>query len=363
MTTLRCTTILQCKTYNVRTLAVWRQPMPAADEEDTVKAFVLRSYGSAELLELTDVDEPAPGDDEVLVRVLATSINPYDWHHMRGQPYIARLMPGGPGLRGPKRRILGCDIAGRVEATGQNVTGFSSGDEVFALLPQGGFAEYASVPQHLLAPKPKNLSHEQAAAVPMAAITALLGLRDAGRLKSGQKVLVTGASGGVGTFAVQIARALGADVTAVCSGPNTSLVRSLGAAEVIDYTTTDFTRQEQRHDLLLDIAGSRRAQASRRALKPKGAFVAVGGPAGRWLQPAARIFAALALGPLVSQRMVMADTVRCTQKKDNLITLTELIEDGKVTPVIGRTYPFADIPAAVKYQEQGHAQGKVVITM
>jgi NADPH:quinone reductase-like Zn-dependent oxidoreductase len=258
--------------------------------------------------------------------------------------------------------ILGCDMAGRVEAAGQNVTGVGPGDDVYALLPQGGFAEYVSVPQSLLAPKPKNLSYEQAAAVPMAAITALLGLRDQGRLQPGQKVLVTGASGGVGTFAVQIARALGADVTGVCSGPNADLVRSLGATEVVDYTTQDFTRQEQRYDLLLDIAGRHRAQASRRALRPKGTFVAVGGPPGRWLQPVTRMFAALALAPLVSQRMVMTDTGRSTEHKNHLGTLTELIEDGKIAPVIDRTYPFADIPAAVRYQEQGHARGKVVIT-
>ena len=328
-----------------------------------MKAFVLRSYGSPDLLELTDVDEPVPGDDEVLVRVGATSVNPYDWHQMRGQPYVARLMPGGMGLRGPKLSILGCDLAGRVEAAGQNVTGFGPGDEVFALLPQGCFAEYVSVPQSLLAYKPKNLSYEQAAAVPMAAITALLGLRDAARLQPGQTVLVNGASGGVGTFAVQIARALGANVTAVCSAPNAGLVRSLGAAEVVDYTTTDFTRHGQRYDLLLDFAGSRRVRACRRALKPEGTFVAVGGPAGRWLQPAGHMFAALALAPLVSQRVVMTDTVRCTHKKENLVTLTELFEDGKVTPVIGRTYPFGDIPAAIRHQEQGHARGKIVVTV
>ena len=328
-----------------------------------MKAFVLRSYGSPDLLELTDVDEPVPAGDEVLVRVLATSINPYDWHNMRGQPYIARLMPGVLGLRGPRLSILGCDVAGRVEAAGQNVTGFGPGDQVYALLPQGGFAEYVTVPQHLLAPKPKNLSCEQAAAVPMAAITALLGLRDQGRLQPGQKVLVNGASGGIGTFAVQIARALDATVTGVCSAPNAELVRSLGATEVIDYTTTDFTRQDQRYDLLLDIAGGHRALASRRVLKPNGTFVAVGGPAGRWFQPAVHVFAALALAPLVSQRMVMADTGGCTQKKDILLTLTELIEDGRITPVIDRTYPFADIPAAVRYQERGHVPGKVVITM
>jgi len=188
-------------------------------------------------------------------------------------------------------------------------------------------------------------------------------LRDAARLQPGQTVLVNGASGGVGTFAVQIARALGANVTAVCSAPNAGLVRSLGAAEVIDYTTTDFTRHEQRYDLLLDIAGSRRVRAARRALKSEGTFVAVGGPAGRWLQPAGHMFAALALAPLVSQRMVMTDTVRCTHKKENLVTLTELIEDGKVTPVIGRSYPFGDIPDAIRHQEQGHARGKIVVTV
>jgi NADPH:quinone reductase-like Zn-dependent oxidoreductase len=196
----------------------------------------------------------------------------------------------------------------------------------------------------------------------MAAITALLGLRDQGRLRPGQKVLVTGASGGVGTFAVQIARAFGADVTAVCSAPNEALVRSLGAAEVIDYTAHDFTRHGRRYDLLLDIAGTHRARASVRALKADGTFVAVGGPPGRWVQPAARVFAALALGPLVSQRMVMADTVRSAENKDHLATLTELLEDGKVIPVIDRSYPFADIPEAIRYQEQGHARGKVVIT-
>src|SRR5262249_19567431 len=188
------------------------------------------------------------------------------------------------------------------------------------------------------------------------------GLRDQGRLQPGQKVLVTGASGGIGTFAVQIARALGADVTAVCSARNAGLVRSLGAAEVIDYTTQDFTRQERRYDLLLAIADRRRAQVSRRVLKPGGTFVAVGGPPGRWLQPVARMFAALALAPLVSQRMVMTDTGRSTEHRNLLVTLAGLVEDGEITPVIDRSYPFADIPAAVRYQEQGHARGKVVIT-
>ena len=193
-----------------------------------MKAFVLHRYGAPDLLELTDTDAPVPGDDEVLVRVRATSINPYDWHNMRGEPYIARLMPGGLGLRGPKLSILGCDAAGQVESVGRDVTQFRPGDDVFALLEQGGFAEYVTVRESLLTPKPENLSYEQAAAVPMAATTALLGLRDAGQLRPGQKVLVNGASGGVGTFAVQIARALGARADAVCSSPHADLVRSIG---------------------------------------------------------------------------------------------------------------------------------------
>jgi len=330
-----------------------------------MKAYVLRSYGSADLLDRTDLDRPVPAADEVLVRVRATSVNPYDWHNMRGEPYVARLMPGSLGLRGPKLSILGCDMAGQVEAVGAEVTGFRPGDDVFALLEQGGFAEYVCVREALLAPMPKNLSYEQAAAVPMAAVTALLALRDQGRLQRGQRVLVNGASGGVGTFAVQIARALGATVTAVCGTRNVDLVRSLGADEVVDYRTTDFTRTGQRYDLLLDIAGSRSASACRRVLTPGGALVVIGGQAGRWLQPAGHAVAVLAAGPWpwVSQRMAMADAVACTAKKQNLITLTELIEAGQVTPVIDRRYDFEEIPAAVRYQEEGHSPGKVVVAV
>ncbi len=327
-----------------------------------MKAFVLRSYGSPDKLELSDIDQPVPADDEVLVRVRATCVNPYDWHHMRGEPYVARLLPG-LGLRGPSLSILGCDMAGRVEAVGRDVTEFRPGDDVYALLREGGFAEYVSVREDLLAPKPKNLSYEQAAAVPMAALTAWVGLSEVGRLQPGQRVLVNGASGGVGTFAVQIARALGATVTGVCSTRNVELVRSLGADEVIDYTTEDFTRSGRRYDLLLDNAGSRSVSACRRVLTPKGTFVAVGGQAGRWLQPAGHAFSALAVAPLVSQRMVLADAVGCTEKKRHLTTLTEFIEDGRITPVIDRRYPFEEIPAAVRYQEAGHAPGKVVVTV
>ena len=328
-----------------------------------MKAFVLGSYGSSDHLDLTAVDTPVPAADEVLVRVRATSVNPYDWHHMRGEPRVARMMPGTLGLRAPKLRILGGDMAGQVEAVGEDVTEFRPGDDVFALLEQGGFAEYVSVPERLLARKPGNLSYEQAAAVPMAATTALLGLRDVARIEPGQKVLVNGASGGVGTFAVQIARALGARADAVCSLPNADLARSIGADNVIDYTSQDFTRSGRRYDVLLDIAGSRPVFACRRVLAPRGTLVLIGGPAGRWLQPAGHMFSALAMAPLVSQRIAMADTVSCTAKKQILMTLTTLIEDGKVTPVISRRYPFHDIQEAVRYQEQGHAAGKVVVTI
>jgi NADPH:quinone reductase-like Zn-dependent oxidoreductase len=268
------------------------------------------------------------------------------------------------GLRAPKLRILGCDMAGQVEAVGPDVTGFRPGDDVFALLELGGgFAEYVSVPERLLARKPGNLSYEQAAAVPMAATTALLGLRDVGRIEPGQQVLVNGASGGVGTFAVQLARALGARADAVCSSPNADLVRSIGADHVIDYATEDFTRSGQRYDVLLDIAGGRPVSTCRRVLTPRGTLVLIGGPAGRWLQPAGHVFASLAMGPLVRQRIALADTTSCAAKKQILMALTTLIENGTVTPVISRAYPFHDIPEAVRYQEQGHVPGKVVVTI
>ncbi|GIG92262.1 NAD(P)-dependent alcohol dehydrogenase [Plantactinospora endophytica] len=328
-----------------------------------MKAAVLHSYGSPDLLDLTEVERPSPADDEVLVRVRATSVNPYDWHIIRGEPYVARLMPGILGLRRPAIAIPGCDMAGQVEAVGRNVTGFRPGDDVYALLEQGGFGEYVCVPEHLLAPKPANLSYEQAAAVPMAAVTALLGLRDTGRIEPGQQVLVNGASGGVGTFAVQLAKAFGATVTAVCSGRNVDLVRSLGADEVVDYTTEDFTRRGRRYDLLLDNAGSRSVPAYRRVLSPDGTLVVVGGPAGRWLQPVGWMAATLAAAPLVSQRIARADAVACPDKRQALLTLNGLIEEGKVSPVIDRRYPFADIRAAVRYQEQGHSPGKVVVTL
>ncbi|MGN9840954.1 NAD(P)-dependent alcohol dehydrogenase [Nonomuraea sp. H19] len=327
-----------------------------------MKAFVLRSYGSPDQLELTEIDKPVPGPGEVLVRVRATSVQPYDWHFMRGEPYTARLLPGGPGLRRPPFSVLGADIAGEVEAVGAGVTEFTPGDEVYGMPKQGGFAEYACAPVSQLAPKPGNLSFEEAAAVPLAAGTALLALRDHGRIQPGQQVLVNGASGGVGTFAVQLAKAYGAEVTGVCSTHNVDLVRSIGADEVVDYTKEDFTRTGRRYDLLVDIAGSRPLRACRRVLARKGTFVCVGGPAGRWLQPAGHVFATLAAGAFASQRVVVAEVVKCDTRR-NLLTLTEFIEKGEVNPVIDRRFPFEEIPAAVRYQEEGHAPGKVVIAV
>ncbi|MBB5867929.1 NADPH:quinone reductase-like Zn-dependent oxidoreductase [Allocatelliglobosispora scoriae] len=327
-----------------------------------MKAFVVRSFGSPDVVELAEVETPVPGDGEVLVRVYAASVNPYDWHHMRGEPYVARLM-GGIGLRTPKVGILGADMAGEVAAVGRSVRGVRPGDEVFALLKQGAFAEYVCVPESVLAPKPASLSFEQAAAVPMAAITALISLRDRGNLQPGQKVLVNGASGGVGTFAVQLARAFGAEVTGVCSTRNVDLVRSIGATEVVDYTAADFTLGGRRYDLVIDIAGSKSALACRRVLTPRGAYVVVGGQAGRWVQPAGHAFAAVAISPFVSQRMLMADVVRASDKRADLLTLTALIEQGAVAPVVDRRYAFAEVPAAIRYVEEGHAPAKVVVSM
>ncbi|MFB4277347.1 NAD(P)-dependent alcohol dehydrogenase [Nonomuraea sp. MTCD27] len=329
-----------------------------------MKAFVLRSYGSPDALELTDVDKPAPAPGEVLVRVRATNVQPWDWHLMRGEPYVARVMPGGLGLRKPKITILGADVAGVVEAVGKGVTEFGPGDEVFGMPPKGGaLAEYVCVAESEVAPKPENLSFEQAAAVPLAAITALLGVRDHGRIRPDHRVLVNGASGGVGTFAVQLAKAYGAHVTGVCSSRNVDLVRSLGADEVIDYTKEDFTRGGRPYDVIIYNAGTRSFSECRRVLKRKGICVLVGGSASRWLQPAGRIFATLAMSAFVPQKAAMADVVGNKETRRNLIELTDLIEDGKVTPVVDRTYPFEDVPAALRYSEEGHAPGKIVITM
>ena len=328
-----------------------------------MKAYVLDSYGPSGRLELTDLPVPAPAAGEVLVRVRATSVNPYDWHLLRGEPRFARLMPGMLGLRTPDFASLGCDLAGQVEAAGPGVTRFRPGDAVFALVSHGCYAEYVTVPETLLARMPGRLSFEQAAAVPMAALTALTALRDAGRVAAGQQVLVNGASGGVGTFAVQLARAFGARADAVCRAARADLVRSIGADEVIDRGTADFTRGKKRYDLLLDIGGGRQVPACRRVLARRGTLVLVGGPAGRWLQPMGHMFGAMAMGALVPQRIALAQTVIGPDRQEDLRTLAKLLEDGQVTPVIGARYAFARLPQAITDQEGGGVPGKAVITL
>jgi NADPH:quinone reductase-like Zn-dependent oxidoreductase len=327
-----------------------------------MKAIRFDRYGPPEVLELRDVDMPAVGDDEVLVRVRAASVNPLDWHFMRGAPYLVRMVAGLSRPRANAGR-LGADMAGSVEAVGKNVTGFRPGDEVFGGLDdRGTLAEYISISQDAaVLTKPAGLTFEQAASVPVAAVTALQALRGKGRIRPGDRVLVNGASGGVGTFAVQIAKAFGAEVTGVCSTQNVAVAASIGADQVIDYTREDFTLAGGRYDLLLDIAGNRTLAETRRVLVPKGVLVAVGGlNKGRWVGPLGRSVRMALLSPAVSQRMVF---FLAHQNKPDLAVLRDLLETGKVTPVIDRTYPLSDVAEAIGYLEQGHARGKVVITM
>jgi NADPH:quinone reductase-like Zn-dependent oxidoreductase len=322
-----------------------------------MKAIVYHQYGSPDVLQLQDMDKPVVRNDAVLVRIRAAAANPYDWHFMRGEPYFMRLFIG---LRTPKANGLGVDFAGQVEAVGKDVTQFHPGDEVFGVC-NGAFAEYLCTPENELALKPTNLTFEQAAAVPLAAVTALQGLRDTGQLQPEQKVLIIGASGGVGTFAVQIAKVFGAHVTGVCSTRNLELVRSLGADHVIDYTQEDFTQSGQKYDLIFQLAGMRSPSHCRRALTSKGRLVLSSGDSdGRWIGPIDRLIKAAALSPFVSQTLSSLNTKR--SKKD-LPYLTELIEAGKVTPVIDRTHSLGEVPEALRYLEQGHARGKVVITV
>jgi NADPH:quinone reductase-like Zn-dependent oxidoreductase len=325
-----------------------------------VRAYLVKAFGHQELV---DLPVPTPAADDVLVRVRATSINPYDWHIFLGEPRIARVMPGGVGVRRPDLKTLGCDVAGTVEAVGRDVTAFRPGDEVYALVREGGFAEYVTVRQDLLTFKPKTIGYEESAAVPMAAVTAMVALCDVGRLEAGQKVLVNGASGGVGSFAVQIAKAYGAKIAGVCGPRNVEMVRSIGADEVFDYRAEDFTRSSQRYDLMLDIAGGRPIGACRKVLEDKGTLVAVGGPAGRWFQPVGQVVSTMIRGPFVSQRMARASVVAGTPKQQHLTTLADLIDAGQIRPVIGRRYGFEEIPAALAYQQQGHSGGKVVVTV
>jgi len=323
-----------------------------------MKAIVQDTYGSPDVLELRDIEKPVVGDDEVLLRVHAAGIDPGVWHLMTGLPYMVRLM--GYGLRKPKHRVRGVDVAGRVESVGEGVRRFRAGDEVFGTC-RGSFAEYACAREDKLAPKPANLTFEQAAAVPVSGLTALQGLRDKGNVRPGHKVLIIGAGGGVGTFAVQIAKAFGANVTGVCSTTKTDLVRSIGADRVIDYTREDFADGRERYDAILDTAGNRSVSHLRRALAPRGTLVIVGGEGGgRWTGGFDRALRALVLSPFVSQKL---GGLVSTETAEDLVVLKELIEAGKVTPVIEKTYPLGEAPEAIRYLAEGHARGKVVVTV
>jgi NADPH:quinone reductase-like Zn-dependent oxidoreductase len=344
-------------------VAYWRSTNDCdrrATPRNPMKAIVYCDYGLSNL-RLEDVEKPVPNDDQVLVKVRAASVNPYDWHFVEGTPKIMRLM--GVGLRKPKDTRLGVDFAGTIEAVGKNVTQFKPGDDVFG--GRGGaFAEYVCPrASRAVALKPANLTFEQAASVNIAGITALQALRDKGNVQPGQKVLINGASGGVGTFAVQIAKSFGADVTGVCSTRNVDLVRSLGADHVIDYTKEDFAKGERRYDVILDNVPNHSLLECRRILNPNGKYVMIGGGGpndSRWIGPFGRVINTMVVSPFVSQKMgmMMADA----NQKD-LTILGDLMQSGKVKPVIDRTYKLSEVPAAIAYLEEGHARGKVIITV
>ena len=320
-----------------------------------MKAIVYRRYGSPDVLEYEDIVQPAPKDDEVLIRVRAASVNPADRYFIRGEPYVVRFIMG---LSKSKVKRPGVDVSGLVEATGRNVTGFRPGDEVFGSC-RGSFAEYVCAPESALVTKPGKVTFEQAASVPVAAYTALQALRK-GHIRAGQKVLINGSSGGVGTFAVQIAKSFGAHVTGVCSTGNVEMVRSIGADHVIDYTREDFTRSGRLYDVILDNAGNHSLSACRRVLTPTGICVMVGGPYRGVIPLLARMTGAAASSLFSSRKVVM---VLARASKEDLAVLRDLMETGKVTPVIDRVYRLGEAAQAVRYLEQGHARGKIVITV
>jgi NADPH:quinone reductase-like Zn-dependent oxidoreductase len=320
-----------------------------------MKAIVYEKYGSPDVLQFKDVEKPAPKDDEVLIKIHAASVNAYDWHFLTADIFLIRLMGGG--LLKPKDTRLGADVAGRVEAVGRNVKQFRPGDEVYGDVSHGSFAEYVCATDSKLALKPANLSFDEAAAVPMAALTALQGLRDEGQIQPGQKVLINGASGGVGTFAVQIAKSFGAEVTAVCSPRNLDQARALGADHVIDYTKTDFTQNGQQYDLIFAANGYHPLSAYKRALAPRGIYIMAGGSM-------AQIFQAMLMGSWMSEasgRKMGGVSAKIDQK--DLGFIKELIEAGKVKPVIDKRYPLSEAAEALRYLGTGHARGKVVITV
>lgn len=322
-----------------------------------MKAVVYRCYGAPDVLSLEDVEKPVPADDEVLVKVHAASVNPLDWHYMRGSPYLMRL---SAGIGAPDDIRMGVDYAGTVEAVGKDVTRFKPGDAVFGGAG-GAFAEYVKVREdRAIVLKPDNVTFQQGATVAIAAVTALQALRDKGQIASGQKVLINGASGGVGTFAVQIAKALGAEVHGVCSTRNIEMVRSIGADRVFDYKKEDYTDSGEQYDLIVDMVGNHSLLANRKVLTPEGRLVIVGGEKGDWIGPLLRPLNALILGPFVDQEFVM---ILAQLKQEDLTTLAEFMSEGKVTPVIDRTYPLSETPAAVGYSEDGHARGKIIVTI
>jgi len=334
------------------------EPAPGlSGDAQAMKAIVYRCYGSPDVIEFEDVEKPAITDDEILVKVHAAGVNPLDWHYMRGSPYLMRF---GTGLGKPKDTGLGVDFSGTVEAVGKNVRRFKAGDEVFGG-KSGAYAEYVVTREdRALVHKPENMTFEQAAAVPVAGLTALQALRDKGRLKSGQKVLINGASGGVGTFAVQIAKSFGAEVTGVCSTRNLEMVRSLGADHVIDYKHEDYTKSGEQYDVIIDNVGNHSLLKNRDVLSPDGIFVIVGASAGNWIGPLARPVNALVLSPFVSQQYLM---LMAKLDQRDLATLGDLIAAGEVTPVIDRQFGLSEVPEAIRYSEQGRARGKIVISL
>jgi NADPH:quinone reductase-like Zn-dependent oxidoreductase len=347
-------------------IAYWRSTNDCdqltAAQGDTMKAIVYCDYGPPDVLKLMDIPKPVPNDNQVLVKVRAASVNPYDWHFIRGTPYIMRL---GVGLRKPKVTRIGVDFAGTIEAVGKNPAAagqFKPGDEVFGG-KTGAFAEYVCVSEKGVALKPANITFEQAGSVAIAGLTALQAVRDKAKAQRGQKILINGASGGVGTFAVQIAKSFGADVTGVCSTRNVDLVRSIGADHVIDYTKEDFTKSQQRYDVIIDNVGNQPLLSLRRALTPKGKYVMMGGGGlsdQGVIGPMFRPIRAILLSPFVSQEMGMMLT---DPTQNDYKMVADLMQAGKVTPVIDRRYKLSEVPEAIAYLEQGHARGKVVITL